>query len=286
MLNKIKEKLNKNEFVITSELCPPKGQDISSLIKKAKLLKPIVDAVNITDNQRAIMRMSSLVVSHLVQEEGLEAIFQITCRDRNRIAIQSDLLGASILGLNTVLALTGDYVSEGDHKEAKPVFDLDSIQLIKTISGMNNGLEITGKQLKGKTDFYIGAAVNPGAEPIQVQKISFEKKIQAGAEFFQTQAIYDIDKFSSFMDYAKQFKVKVLAGILLLKSAKMAHFLNNNVPGVSVPDQLIKRMEGAKNPAAEGIKIAKEQICALKSICHGVHIMTVGHEESVVEILK
>jgi 5,10-methylenetetrahydrofolate reductase len=285
MTNALKEKLSKGEFVITAELCPPKGPDVSSFIGKAKLLKGLVDAVNITDNQRAMMRMSSIACAKITTDEGLLPILQITCRDRNRIAIQSDLLGASAFGINNVLAITGDYVSEGDNPEAKAVFDIDSAILIKTIAGMNDGIELSGKILKGKTDFFIGAAVNPCAEPVEPHRIAFEKKVSCGAQFFQTQAIFDIDKFSEFMDYAKNFPVKVLGGILLLKSLKMAQFLNENVPGVYVPDVFLKRLERSKDPMQTGIEIAREQVEELKKICHGVHIMTVGNEERVVNIL-
>lgn len=282
----LKKKLDNGEFVITAELCPPKGPDISSFINKARLLKGKVDAVNITDNQRAIMRMCALACARIAKDEGLEPILQITCRDRNRIALQSDLLGAASFGIHNILALTGDYVTEGDHKEAKPVFDLDSILLIKTITGLNNGADLAGRQLNTKTDFFIGAAVNPCAEPIEPHLVSFEKKVSAGAKFFQTQAIFDFVKFSKFIDYAKRFPVKILGGILLVKSAKMARFLNDNVPGINVPHGLIDRLEKSKNPIKTGIEIAREGINELRSICDGVHIMTVGNEELVVDICQ
>lgn len=282
----LKEKLDKGEFVITAELCPPKGPDVSSFIKKAGLLKGLVDAVNITDNQRAIMRMCALAGSRIAKEEGLEPILQITCRDRNRISLQSDLLGASGFGIKNILALTGDYVSEGDHPQAKPVFDLDSTLLIKTIKDLNSGIDLAGRKLNAKTNFFIGAAVNPCASPEEPHLVSFEKKIEAGAQFFQTQAVFEIDKFSKFMGYAKRFPVKILGGILLIKSAKMARFLNENVPGVNVPRELIDRLEKSKDPIKTGIEIARDQIKELKTICHGIHIMTVGNEELVADILK
>lgn len=282
----LKEKLDRGEFVITAELCPPKGPDVSSFINKAKLLKGIVDAVNITDNQRAIMRMCALAGSHIAKREGLDPILQITCRDRNRISLQSDLLGASGFGITNILALTGDYVSEGDHPQAKPVFDLDSTLLIKTISDLNNGVDLAGRRLNAETNFFIGAVVNPCAEPPEPHLVSFEKKVKAGAQFFQTQAIFEIDKFSKFINYAKRFPVKILGGILLIKSAKMARFLNENVPGVNVPRGLIDRLENSKNPLRTGVEIAREQVKELRSICHGVHIMTVGNEELVADMLK
>lgn len=281
----LREKLNRGEFVITAELCPPKGPDVSSFINKARILKGLVDAVNITDNQRAMMRMSTLACARIAKDEGLEPVLQITCRDRNRIALQSDLLGAAAFNISNVLAITGDYVTEGDNPEAKAVFDLDSALLIKTIAGMNNGVEFSGKTINGKTDFFIGAAVNPCAEPVEPHRLAFEKKISCGAKFFQTQAIFDIKKFSEFMYYAKNFPVKVLGGILLVKSFKMAQFLNDHVPGVHVPKDLMHRLEKSKDPIQTGIEIAREQIEHLKKVCHGVHIMTVGSEDKVVDIL-
>jgi len=250
------------------------------------LLKPLVDAVNITDNQRAIMRLSALAAAHLAQEQGLEVILQITCRDQNRIALQSELLGAAALGIHNVLALTGDYVTEGDHPQAKPVFDLDSIQLIDAIGSLNRGKDLAGKSLRGIPDFYVGAAVNPGAKPLEPQLISFEKKIAAGTKFFQTQAVFDLDGFAEFMDYANKFPVKIIAGILLIKSLKMAKFLNENVPGVSIPKPLLSRIEAAADPGREGIVIAREQLERFRRLCHGVHIMTIGAEDKVVEILS
>ena len=281
----LKQKLNDNQFVITAELCPPKGPDVSSFLKKADLLKQIVDVINITDNQRAIMRLSALAAAELLQKAGQETVLQMTCRDRNRIALQSDLLGASSLGLHNILALTGDYVSEGDHPQAKPVFDLDSTLLIKTMVELNQGRNLVGKPLSGRTDFFIGAAVNPCTTPLEPQIMSFEKKIQAGAQFFQTQAIFDIQGFAKFMDYAKKFQVKIIAGILLVKSPKMARFLSENVPGVKVPLELVDRLEQSSDPLQTGIGIARKQVKKLRSLCHGVHIMTIGSEDKVGEIL-
>jgi len=280
------EKLENNRFVITAELCPPKGPDIDSFLNKAKMLKGLVDAVNITDNQRAIMRLSSLSAAYLAQKEGIEAVFQITCRDRNRIALQSDILGAAGMGIHNILALTGDYVTEGDHPEAKPVFDLDSVLLIKAIDNFNHGYNMAGRSMNGKTDFFIGAAVNPEAEPSEPQLLSFRKKIAAGARFFQTQAVYDIEVFARFMDYAKDFPVKIIAGILLIKSPKMARFLNENVPGVRIPQRLVDRINVSSDPMQTGIEIAREQIAELRPLCHGAHIMTVGAEERVRDIVK
>ncbi len=285
MTSGLRKKLENGEFVITAELCPPKGADTGVFMEKARLLKKYVNIVNITDNQRAIMRMTSLAGSLLAKEAGLEPVYQLTCRDRNRIALQSDLLGAAGLRICNLLALSGDYVTEGDHPQAKPVFDLDSTLLIRTAAGLNNGVDMAGKLLKGKTSFYIGAAVNPGAEPAPPHRLSFEKKIAAGARFFQTQAIFDFDKFSAFMNYANNFPVKILGGILLMKSVRMAEFLNDRVPGVSIPQQLMARLKQARDPLQTGIEIAREQVKRLRDICDGAHIMTVGREELIPEIL-
>jgi 5,10-methylenetetrahydrofolate reductase len=284
-LKSLRESLESNNFTITAEVCPPKGPDVKHFLKKALILKDRINAINVTDNQRAIMRLGSLGASAILLHHNIEPIYQLTCRDRNRIALQSDLLSAAALKIKNVLFLTGDHVSAGDHSEAKAVFDLDSIQLIHIASGLNQGFSSVGKALHGKTSFLIGAAVNPGASPLKPELITFEKKIDAGAKFFQTQAIYNIDEFKQFLDFASKFNVYILAGILVLKSAKMARFLNENVSGVNVPEKLIKQIEDEKEPIKKGIEIAAHQIRSLKHICHGVHIMTVGQEEIISDIL-
>ena len=307
-MTNLQKALSQNEFVVTAEAGPPKGTNIQEMLKNARLLKGRVHAVNVTDNQSSVMRMGSLGASHLLLEEGLEPVYQLTCRDRNRLAIQSDLLSAHALGLRNVLALTGDYVSAGDHPQAKPVFDLESVQLLQVIQRLNQGRDCAtvagnkvlenGNELDGATDFFPGAVVAPEAEPLQPQLIKFEKKIKAGARFFQTQAVYNLDKFAAFMEYARRFEVKILAGILLLKSAGMAGYLNKFVPGIQVPDNLIAELKEAKERAGEdkklaakyqmeaGIKIAARQIRALRDICDGVHVMAIGAEEEVPAILE
>lgn len=282
----LKEKLKQNKFVITAEIAPPKGTNLDFFLTKARLLKDKVDAVNVTDNQRAMMRLSPLVCSHLLLKEGLEPIYQMTCRDRNRLAIQSDLLGASVLGIKNVLALTGDAIAAGNHPQAKAIFDIDSVHLLETINKLNHGKNFNGKEIEGKTDFFSGAAVNPGSEPADLVLLKFAKKVKASAKFFQTQAVFDVEKFKAFMDAVKKYDVKILTGILLLKSAKMAHFLNENVPGVEVPPKLIAELEKAENPLQKGIEIAAGLINSLKGISHGVHIMCIGMEEKVLDILK
>lgn len=282
----LKQSLASGRFTITAEICPPKGTDTSDFLKKARLLKDIIAAANVTDNQRAVMRLSSLACSVLLIGEGIDPVFQMTCRDRNRIAIQSDILGAWALGVQNILALSGDHVSFGDHREAKAVFDLDSVQLIQVIKKLNNGTNMKDTPLKSGTGFFIGAVVAPEAEPWEPEMIKFEKKIEAGARFFQTQAIYDMEKFYRFYEYAKKFDVQILGGVLLLKSAKMAHFLNNNVPGVTVPKYLIDELEKSKDQLEKGIEIAAGQIKELKGFCNGAHIMAIGNEESVVSIIE
>jgi len=282
----LKQSLVSGIFTITAEICPPKGTDISDFIKKARLLKDKIAAANVTDNQRAVMRLSSLACSVLLITEGIDPVFQMTCRDRNRIAMQSDIMGAWALGIKNILALSGDHVSFGDHKDAKAVFDLDSVQLVQVIKKLNNGTNMKDTPLKGGTGFYMGAVVAPEADPWEPEMIKFEKKIEAGARFFQTQAIYDMEKFYKFYKYAKKNDVQILGGILLLKSAKMAHFLNDNVPGVTVPKHLIDELEKSKDQLQKGIEIAARQIKELKAYCDGAHIMAIGQEESVIKIIE
>ncbi|MEK7689341.1 MAG: methylenetetrahydrofolate reductase [Deltaproteobacteria bacterium] len=282
----LKQSLASKKFTITAEICPPKGTDTVDFIKKARLLKDKIAAANVTDNQRAVMRLSSLACSVILIREGIDPVFQMTCRDRNRIAMQSDIMGAWALGIKNILALSGDHVSFGDHRDAKAVFDLDSVQLVQVIKKLNNGTNMKDTPLKGGTDFFIGAVVAPEADPWEPEMIKFEKKIEAGARFFQTQAIYDMEKFHKFYEYAKKNDVKILGGILLLKSAKMAHFLNDNVPGVTVPKHFIDELEKSKDQLEKGIEIAAKQIKELKGFCDGAHIMAIGQEESVVNIIE
>ncbi len=284
------EALNSGKFAVTAEAGPPKGTDIKKIVHECELLKGIVDGVNVTDNQSAVMRISSTSFCKVLLDMGLEPILQMTCRDRNRIGLQSDLLGASILGINNVLCMTGDHPNAGDHKEAKPVYDIESAQLLKVVDGLNNGKDMMGNDLQGATNFYQGAVVTPEANPIEPQLMKFEKKITAGANFFQTQAIYDIDKFKEFMSHAKQFQVKILAGLVLLKSAGMANFMNKFVPGINVPQVLIDELkEAGKEKALDtGIDIMARHIKQLKeeNICDGVHIMAIGAEDKVPVIME
>jgi methylenetetrahydrofolate reductase (NADPH) len=276
------------KFVVTAEVGPLKGTDTSEIEEAAELLLGRVDATNVTDQQSSVMRLGSLAVCYLLKEKGLDPVFQITCRDRNRLALQSDLLSASVLGIENVLAITGDLPVLGDHPQAKPVYDLDSVQLLWVINKLNEGHDMQGNELKGKPKFFAGAVVNPGADTeaaLELQLIKMEKKIDAGARFFQTQAIYDPAAFAKFMKRAEGFKVPVLAGIIPLKSAGMARFMNKNVAGVFVPEELIGKMDAAEDKTRMGIEIAADLIKELKDICQGVHVMAIGWEKKVPAVL-
>ena len=289
MVSSFKEALNSGKFVITSEIAPPKGTNLEKMFHHIELLKDKVDALNVTDHQSSVMRFPSIGGCLAIKERGGEAILQMTCRDRNRLALQAELLLAYTRGIRNVLCLTGDAVIVGDHKEAKGVFDLDSNQLLRTIRLMESGRDMGNNELDGAVEFCAGAIVTPEAQPIEPQLVKFEKKVEAGAEFFQTQAIYDLDNFSKFMQYACRFPVKILAGIVLLSSARMAKYMTDNVPGIFVPQELIDELANAPKGEAlkKGIEIAGRMIAALKkdSICDGVHIMAIGREEVVPDIL-
>jgi 5,10-methylenetetrahydrofolate reductase len=282
--------LESGRFVVTGEVGPPKGTDISEMIHHIELLKGKVDAINFTDNQSAVMRMNSLAGCKIALEHDVDPIFQMTCRDRNRIGLQSDLLGAYALGVRNVLCMTGDHVSAGDHKGAKSVYDIESVQLLKIVDSLNNGKDFSGNDLKGQTDYFQGGVVTPEANPLEPQLIKFEKKVKAGARFFQTQAVYDIEKFKDFMKYARKHSVKILAGLVVLKSAGMANFLNNYVPGSKVPKDLIDELKAAGKEKAldTGLNICARHIQQLRveDICDGVHIMAIGMEDKVPAIME
>ena len=276
------------KFIITTEVGPPKGTDITELEEAAEVLRGRVDAANVTDQQSSVMRLGSLPVCHMLKDKGLDPVFQITCRDRNRLALQSDLLSAWVLGVENVLSITGDLPALGDHPQAKPVYDLDSVQLLEVIGKLNEGHDMSGNELKGKTNLFPGAVVNPGANTeaaLELQIMKMEKKIKAGARFFQTQAIYDPESFARFMKRVEGFKVPVLAGIIPLKSAGMARFMNKNVAGVFVPEGLIEKMADAEDRVQTGIAIAAGLIKQLKDMCQGVHIMAIGWEKKVPLVL-
>ena len=289
MVTSFKEALASGKFLVTSEVAPPKGTNLEKMAHHIELLKDKVDAMNITDHQSSVMRFPSLGGALMVKEMGGEPILQMTCRDRNRLALQADLLFAASRGINNVLCLTGDSVILGDHKEAKSVFDLDSSQLLATIRLMEKGKDLGENKIEGSVEFCAGAIVTPEADPIEPQLIKFEKKVEAGAEFIQTQAVYDLDNFKEFMSYAKQFPVKILAGIILLTSAPMARFMNKNVAGVTVPQELIDEMDAAPKGRKldKGVEIAGRMIKRIheEKMCEGVHIMAIGKEELVPDIM-
>jgi 5,10-methylenetetrahydrofolate reductase len=290
MVSIFKKALESGKFVVTSEVAPPKGTNLEKMVHHIEILKDKVDAMNVTDHQSSVMRFPSLGGALLIKEMGGEPILQMTCRDRNRLALQADLLFAASRGINNVLCLTGDSVLLGDHKEAKSVFDLDSCQLLAMIKSLEKGKDLGGNQLEGAVSFCAGAIVTPEANPLEPQLIKYEKKIEAGAEFIQTQAVYNLDHFKQFMAYARKFPAKILAGVILLTSAPMARFMNKNVAGVNVPQELIDEMASAPKGGAiaKGIEIAGRMIRRIREekMCDGVHIMAIGREELVPEIMS
>ena len=282
----LSEKLKKGEFVVTSEVGPPKGANVEGMLEEAKQLGERVQAINVTDLQSSVMRVGSLAVSKLLLDNGLEPVYQLTCRDRNRLALQSDLLNAFVFGIQNVLCITGDHTCLGDHPEAKPVFDLDSVSLLQTAVTLESGKDLSGNELDGSPSFFKGAVVAPAADPVEPQLIKMEKKLAAGAQFFQTQAVYDPKQFESFMKKAQTFGVPVLLGLVLLKSPGMAKFMNENVAGVFVPDEIIKEMDvDKKDRKKKSMEIAVRLIKQMKSMCQGVHFMPLGWESLVLELM-
>jgi methylenetetrahydrofolate reductase (NADPH) len=285
----LKTKLESGKFAITCEVGPLKGTDITEVEENAALLRDKVDAANITDQQSSVMRLGSLTTSYIVLQKGLEPIYQCVCRDRNRIALQSDLLSAWVMGIKTVLSITGDLPQLGDHPEAKPVYDLDSVTLLQAIKRLNEGFDTNGNELKGKPDFYAGAVVKVDSDTdasMELQIAKLQKKVAAGARFIQTQAVYDADKFARFMKRVEKFNVPILAGVIPLKSAGMAKYMNRSVAGVSVPDDLIQKMTDAEDKKATGIQLCADLIKQLKPLCQGVHIMAIGWEKNVPQIIQ
>ena len=292
--------LSRGEFAVTAELGPPKSADMDVIRTKAELLGGWIDAVNITDNQTAIVRVSSIAAGKLALDMGLEPIMQMTCRDRNRLSIQSDILGAYLLGIRNILCLTGDHQCFGNHPTAKHVFDLDSVQLIQMVKDMRDKkIFASGEEIKNSKKaeikeprMFIGAAANPFADPFEFRVIRLEKKINAGIDFIQTQCIYDMERFAEWMEQVCKRglhkKCKILAGVTPLKSAGMTRYMRDKVAGVSVPDYYVERMSKAEDPKAEGINICVEQIQQLRQIegVAGIHIMAIEWEEKVPEIVQ
>lgn len=294
-MSRLKKVLVKGDFAVTSECGPPKGADPEAVLRKGELLKGKVDAVNVTDNQTAIVRMSSMAACALLKSAGMEPVLQVVVRDRNRIALQSDILGASALGIRNVLCLSGDHQSFGNQPQAMGVFDLDSIQLVQTVRTMRDqGLIIGGEKLSRGPELFIGAAANPFADPLPFRVVRLAKKVAAGAEFIQTQCVYNLERFETWMqmvrDRGLHEKTFILGGVTPLKSAKMAKYMRDKVSGMDIPDQIIERMEKAPpgKQREEGIRICVETVERLKEIpgVKGVHIMAIEWEEAVEEIVE
>jgi methylenetetrahydrofolate reductase (NADPH) len=283
----LRRAIEAGQFLVTAEVAPPKGGNPAHMLEMAHLLKGRVHGVNITDGSRAVLRMSSLAASVILQQNGIEPICQIACRDRNVIGLQADLLGAHALGIRNVLALTGDPVKAGDHPTARGVFELESVRLLQLIRKLNAGIDFNDAPLPdGAIDLFVGAAVDPQCGSWSGLQRRFERKLAAGAQFFQSQMITDFDRLEKFMtQIAGDCKKPVLAGIFLLKSAKNARFIQRCVPGVHIPDHLIDRLEQATNPLQEGVRIAAEQVRLAKDLCQGVHLMAVKREDLIPQIL-
>ena len=279
-------KLDEGKFVVTAEISPPKGTDTRGLLKDAGTIR-FADAINVTDNQRAVMRMSPAAACSILESKGYETIMHLTCRDRNRLALQSELLGAFALGIKNILVMTGDHPVKGDHEGAKPVYDMDSVQLLGLIQKLNSGFDFSGNRLDGSTNFCAGAVTN--IELNEITLIKLGKKINRGAHFIQTQAVFDIEKFSVFLDMIKDNgfnKNRIIAGIIPLKSEKNARFLNKNIAGIKVPESIIDQLKNARNPGIKGMEIAAGLIKELRDMCGGVHIMPIGNHEKTKDILE
>jgi methylenetetrahydrofolate reductase (NADPH) len=284
----LRQALESGKFVVTAEVAPGKGTDVEHILKDADIIKDRVDAINVTDLQSSVMRLGSMAFCHFLTEMDIDPVFQVTCRDRNRLALQSDLLSAWVLGIRNVLALTGDHPVLGDHPEAKPVFELDSVSLLDCIGKLNSGVDMAGNELKGSPDFLPGAVVNPGADneaAMDLQIMKMEKKIEAGARFFQTQGVYDLDAFEKFMKRVEGLDTKVLGGIILLKSVGMARYMNKNVAGVLVPEPLIQELKAAEDKGQASVGMAVRLVKGMKDLCDGVHIMALGWESKIPPIL-
>ena len=287
---KITELFERGEFVVSAEVGPPKGFHVEHLLEEAKTYLSGITAVNVTDNQSSVMRLGSLAMCKALKDEGLTPIYQLTCRDRNRIALQSDLLSAAMFGIENLLLLTGDHTKLGDHPQAKPVFDLDSVSLIHAVTKLEEGVDLGGNELIGEPPkFAKGAVVSPCSDSIDAQLAKMERKVMAGADYFQTQAVFEPEKFIKFMEKAKQFGKPVQVGIIIPKSAGMAKFMNNNVAGIHVPDEMIEELKKDKEKTKAGItgvEIAARIIKECKPYCQGVHIMALGWESKVPDLLK
>jgi methylenetetrahydrofolate reductase (NADPH) len=288
----LQKKIESNQFVVCGEIGPPQSSDGDVIREKSKHFKGYVDAVNVTDNQTAVVRLSSIASAKILLDEGVEPIMQMTCRDRNRLAIQSDLLGAAALGVRNVLCLTGDYQTFGDQPEAKGVFDLDSIQLVATVAAMNSGFLLSGSEMKKPPEFLIGAAANPFAEPLEMRLIRLHKKIAAGARFIQTQPVFDLGIFTRWMervvDMGLHEKAAILPGVMPVRSVKALLWMKEKVPGMRIHAEYVDRMSNARDPQGEGVAVAVELIRALKDMrgVRGIHLMPALWESITPTIIK
>ena len=287
MTNNLRQAALDKKFLVTAEVAPPKGGNPARMLEVAAKLKGRVHAVNVTDGSRAVLRMSSVAASTILAQHGVEPVCQVACRDRNCIGLQADLMGAYALGIRNVLALTGDPVKAGDHQKSKAVFELESVRLLKLISKLNNGVDFNDKNMPDEAlNLFPGAAVDPQLKSWSSLQKRFEKKLEAGAQFFQSQMITDFDKLDKFMTQIACISDKpILAGVFLLKSAKNAQFINKYVPGVNIPDETIDRLANADEPLEEGVKIAAEQVKLAQTMCQGVHLMAVKREDLIPNIL-
>ncbi len=288
-MSTLEDKIRSGQFVVTSELTPPKGIDLTDLMAKAEQLRAGVDAFNLTESPRARMAVEPKSVGAALLARGIEPIVQITARDRNRIAIQADLLGGAVLGIGNFVFMTGDQPGGGDHPDAKPVFDWTASDMLKAARELAAGRDATGNALKGTPRLFTGAVANPGAKDFEGEVVNTRRKIEAGANFLQTQALYEADSLARFMDAVQPGSTAVLAGIIPLKSATMARWLNDNVPGIRVPDGLIAEMEavaGTEREVEAGIAIAARLINQVRKLCAGVHVMGLGWEDHIPRILE
>jgi methylenetetrahydrofolate reductase (NADPH) len=287
MTNNLRQAVLDKKFLLTAEVAPPKGGNPSRMMEVASKLKDRVHAVNVTDGSRAVLRMSSIAASTILSQHGIEPVCQMACRDRNCIGLQADLMGAYALGIRNVLALTGDPIKAGDHQKSRAVFELESVRLLKLINKLNSGVDFNDLAMPDDAlNLFAGAAVDPQLKSWSSLQKRFEHKLEAGAQFFQSQMITDFDKLDKFMTQIASISDKpILAGIFLLKSAKNAKFINKYVPGVDIPDAIIERLANAEQPLEEGVKIAAEQVKLAQGICQGVHLMAVKREDLIPEIL-
>lgn len=284
-MKNLKNAIKDNEFILTAEIFPPRGSDITSAFEKGKQLKGLVHAVNVTDNQRAVMRMNPVVLCHKLVHEGIDTVYQMSCRDRNSMGLSSDILAAAALGIGNILAITGDYPVKEGRVLAKPVFEIDSVQLIDLIKNIEKGRDLHGSELADKPQFTVGCVVNPNSEQMDLQIMKLRKKLDAGAEFIQTQVVFDIDQYKKFRDKMGRINAKLLLGIFPLKSLQAAVFMDEKVPGVKVGEKVLKRMKASKDPVKEGLDIAVETIKEMRSSCDGVHFMTMNDADIVKAII-